>query len=729
MQEPVTSYVVSTNPITSIFGEDSAGDDPFDANQLDSNREDAMTGTQQNWSIANQQNKVEGENFFNSLDQGSRHDEVKAVHRDYNQLENDQNQDGAMAGYRQYQYGTTMNLEENQYGDIQQYGAAGGGSLVEAQQQGHFGDNRIDEYRSEVQGLASTFAAEDSNEMLKQVDGDANGESGMQQEGSVGLDHSGQEGGPPPLAFKDQSAHPGGLQFQSIESIQGKSMHSGSENYGAGFLPPGVSHVPQDLGHHQDPVFQSSYQEKDNVQGGEGNTIPKESVNHVKENAAASWLSNAIFAWEERETGQEQAEGTTLAWEQRALGQKQFGGPHDFKTARKIFDSDSDSLPDLDNKTEESPARTKLQRYDDLMKKLGKDQRHDCGSAMNVEADNNKNKEETEDAKIKLNPNLQAGRRKLEEFKRKKAAALSRKSSGQKQGDSPSSEKQLSYTQQSESHESAANREEIVRLKSELEMASKELEIVDAERNNLQREKASLLGEIMSWKAIAESKPSNSMDSEKAIELLKDELDTVKHRCQSLETSLKEKDIMCLSLTEENSNLQKEISALKINSGMFLEREHAESLRVELESLRAALSAAQTENGNLKANHQTALQQELEARELLEQDLQDSKDNIESLRELLAEGEQERLGMAETIAALHRDLENVHVPQAGISAQDSAIHLELEEKIRALEISLESAQQDIAEWKSKCEQTSEQYQPSGSPVSPRWVSCCRNYST
>jgi chromosome segregation ATPase len=340
---------------------------------------------------------------------------------------------------------------------------------------------------------------------------------------------------------------------------------------------------------------------------------------------------------------------------------------------------------------------------------------------LNAKPEVDKDKEEVEDPKIKINPNLQAGRRKLEEFKRKKAAALSRKISGHKQGDSPSdSEHQASHTQITESHAADVNHDEIVRLKKELGMATKELEIVDAERNSLQREKASLLGEIMTLKAIAESNPSmtNANDSEKAIELLKDELDTVKSRCQSLETSLKDKNKMCLSLTEESNNLQKEISALKINSGIVFEREQADQLGVE--NLRAALSAAHAENEALIANHETSLQQERGAKEQLEQDLQDSKDNIESLRELLGEGEQERLGMAETIAALRRDLDNAQVPQQAIAIQESTTRLELEEKIQTLENSLESAQQEIAEWKTKCEQAAtEQYQPSGSPVSPR----------
>eukprot|EP00890_Picochlorum_soloecismus_P004545 jgi/Picsp_1/5091/NSC_02454-R1_---NA--- len=725
MNEPVTSFVVSRDPITSIFGEDSAGDDLFDANRLVSNANGAMTSAQQNWSVDNRQSKDTGAHFFNSLDHGSRYDEVNAVHSDYNQLEIDQNQGGAISGYEQYQYGTAMPLIENHYRDIQQQNRdAGSGSVVGAQQQGHTGDNRIDEYRIEGQGLASTFAVEDQYEMLNQFYGDTHRERGVadvQQQGTVGLGGSARQGGPPPMAFKDQNAHSVGLRFRSIDSIQGKNMYSGSEHYGAGFLPPGVSHVPQDVGHHQDSAGQSSHEEGESMHGGESNERRAESGNHVAVNPT-TWQSNAIFGGDETETGQEQqGEGTaTLAWEQRALGQNPFGGPPDFRTARKIFDSDSDSLPDVDEfkKTEESPARTKLQRYDDLMKKLGKDQHNECDTAANVQSEVEKNKEETEDHKIKINPNLQAGRRKLEEFKRKKAAALSRKSSAQKQGDSPSSEQQIPYSQDSELHAADASHDEIVRLKSELGMASKELEIVDAERNNLQREKASLLGEIMSLKAITESKPSNNGDSEKAIELLKDELDTVKCRCQSLETNVKEKDIMCLSLTEENGNLQKEINALKINSGVFVEREQAERLGVELENLRTALSAAQTENEALRANHQTALQQERGAREQLEQNLEDSKDNIESLRELLGEGEQERLGMAETIAALRRDLENAQVPQTGMAAQDSNIHLELEDKIRTLETSLESAQQEIAERKSKCEQSTEPFQPSGSPVSP-----------
>ena len=726
MNEPATSYVVSNNPITSIFGDDSAGDDPFSANQMDHSATGDMTSTQENWSMENQQNKNEGANFFNSLDHGSRYNEVNAVHSEYNQLEIDQNQGEAMSGYKQYQYGTDTPPIENQYGDLQQYG---NGGVVGAQQQGQVGDNRmIDDYRSEGQDVASTFGVEHPYTTVNQINGDTNGESVVQQQGTGALGDSGQQGGPPPppMAFKDQNAHPGGLQFQSIESIQGKNMHTGSDHHGAGFLPPGISHGQGVVVQNQDSsVVQSSLREGHGAHAGEVSKIPEESLDHVAVNPT-TWQSNAIFGGVETETGQEQGERTTLAWEQRALGQNSLGGPHDFKTARKIFDSDSDSLPDLDNsnKTEESPARTKLQRYDDLMKKLGKDQHSDGVPAMNAKAEVDINKDEVDDPKIKMNPNLQAGRRKLEEFKRKKAAALSRKSSVHKQGDFPSeSEHQVSHTQVTEPHVADINHDEIVRLKKELEMATKELEIVDAERNSLQREKASLLGEIMSLKTIAESKPNiinNSNDSEKAIELLKDELDTVKSQCQSLEASLKEKDKTCLSLHEENINLQKEISALKINSGIVFERQQVDHLRVELENLRATLSAAQAENETLRANHETALQQERGAREQLEQELEDSKDNIESLRELLGEGEQERLGMAETIAALRKELENSQVPQQGVSIQDSTAHLELEEKIKALETSLESAQQEIAEWKAKCEQAAtEQYQPSGSPVSPR----------
>ena len=155
--------------------------------------------------------------------------------------------------------------------------------------------------------------------------------------------------------------------------------------------------------------------------------------------------------------------------------------------------------------------------------------------------------------KAKVNPSIQAGRRKLEEFKRKKAAALSRRNSGAPPPAEVNSRADLDSAYISDLED------KITKMKEEVRRANHDLEVMAEERQNLQREKASLVGEIMSLKASSEGK-----NSAQAIELLREELQAMGDQRRTLEESLSQSRSSCLLVQEENEKLLSEIQNLRM---------------------------------------------------------------------------------------------------------------------------------------------------------------------
>eukprot|EP00889_Picochlorum_renovo_P005060 jgi/Picre1/32090/NNA_007438.t1 len=111
--------------------------------------------------------------------------------------------------------------------------------------------------------------------------------------------------------------------------------------------------------------------------------------------------------------------------------------------------------------------------------------------------------QQRERAKNKLNPSLEAGRRKLEEFKRKKAAVLSRRSSitSSQYNDSGVKSDVLEARLQEA-------QEEIKKMKSDVQRLTEEVEASREEKQGMEREKAALLGELVSIKASVEDSGS-----------------------------------------------------------------------------------------------------------------------------------------------------------------------------------------------------------------------------
>lgn len=285
--------------------------------------------------------------------------------------------------------------------------------------------------------------------------------------------------------------------------------------------------------------------------------------------------------------------------------------------------------------------------------------------------------------KAKVNPNLQAGRRKLEEFKRKKAAALSRKNSLSQQREYVRQE--FAETKLEEAQE------EIQRLRSEVQQLSTDVEAYAEEKTVMEREKAALLGELVSIKASVEANPAASSD---AIDLLREEIGAMRERTESLESSLIASRSECTLLVEEKSKLEEALHALRIQTAVPIEQ-HAtvssDALLAEIQSLQDSLKSAS----------------EREAQ--LQDDVFESRENIDSLRELLSEGEQERLELVETIQKLNEELHAMRSEagnpyQAQPVVHDDAMYCQ---KIAELEANLSRAQQEIQEWRRKAENKSE----------------------
>lgn len=201
--------------------------------------------------------------------------------------------------------------------------------------------------------------------------------------------------------------------------------------------------------------------------------------------------------------------------------------------------------------------------------------------------------------------------------------------------------------------------EELRQLRSELQSLNRELEIVDGERNALQREKAALMGELMELKSCGGAKvaAAHTEDQIKAIELLKEELDDVKNRAQHLEQKLAEARHSCDMLQDSNTQLKKEIDSYHINHGNMLKQESTEvtMLRETVNKLEAELYECKKREEGL---HSQLFNQKNKEEDILSRNkeiLQEYQENIDSLREMIAEGEQERAGLLRTIETLKAD--------------------------------------------------------------------------
>ena len=304
----------------------------------------------------------------------------------------------------------------------------------------------------------------------------------------------------------------------------------------------------------------------------------------------------------------------------------------------------------------------------------------------------------------KVNPNLQAGRRKLEEFKRKKAAVLSRKNSASQQHEYVKAE--FTDTKLEEA------REEIQRLKIEVKILSSDLERHVEERSEMEREKAALLGELVSLKANVEESPASAQ----AIELLREEIGVLKDRIESLESSLAISRKECAALGDEREKLIDELNALKIKVAVPPPPQSVDSsgaLRSELDQVKSRFAQVKIELDQ-KAVEMSNMQTQLEESRMREQqaqdDLMDATDNVESLRELLNEGEQERVELVSIISELESKIQTIQgQPAVADPSQkfglESALHAK-DLEIERLNQSLMGYQQELNDLKSKADDSS-----------------------
>ena len=280
------------------------------------------------------------------------------------------------------------------------------------------------------------------------------------------------------------------------------------------------------------------------------------------------------------------------------------------------------------------------------------------------------------------NLNLAAGRRKLEEFKRKKALALAKKTQT-----GLSEEKKFEYAEA----KLGEAREEIQSLREELRVATSIDDRISNERAAMEREKAALLGEVVGLRstvssleeqldramaaAAAAAMPAveaaavavDESSHAAAIELLRDEISTMTNRAEGLEQALFESRKALDALAEEKAGLEEQLQELTVklavpsgpfaetpaqtthqgqgeNQGPEQEQDHENdpdwreselvSLRAELEMARASLGTA------------------IERNYALEEEVEESRENIDSLRELLAEGEAERVELVSSMEEL-----------------------------------------------------------------------------
>lgn len=200
--------------------------------------------------------------------------------------------------------------------------------------------------------------------------------------------------------------------------------------------------------------------------------------------------------------------------------------------------------------------------------------------------------------------NLDAGRRKLEQFKRKKAAVLARKAAAAASGALSSKAISDTTTAAPPRREVPPERKELLGhqndecvratvddlqkratvaeaaaadISKDLDRVIRQLEIVDAERTDLQREKANLVGEILALKNSLEILRSKE-DAQGSM----DELSASRKRVQELESELQN---LRLSHQQELEALTEKLRILE------LEAQESESRRAQYEQYASELGA------------------------------------------------------------------------------------------------------------------------------------------
>lgn len=262
----------------------------------------------------------------------------------------------------------------------------------------------------------------------------------------------------------------------------------------------------------------------------------------------------------------------------------------------------------------------------------------------------------------KASASFEAGRRKLEEFKRKKQEAMARRKFGTSTSDDLSHDASDSTSKDNQQLKPvplrrglAAYSAELEEMSSKLEASEKakesalqdldrvlrQLETVDAERSALHREKAVLVGEIV---ALKNSPLESQTQMEQAIDQLKRQLDSER--------------LARAELSTVNEKLISELSRIKTEHQMVV---------TELDELREEVS--------------------------------NSRGNIESLKEMLAESDKER----QKLESLWQEAEasTKRSPTAGSMSEPSVSDSELQRRLAKAENAVEKERQAVATLEKK----------------------------
>ena len=404
---------------------------------------------------------------------------------------------------------------------------------------------------------------------------------------------------------------------------------------------------------------------------------------------------------------------------------------------------------------------------------------------------------------------LAAGRRKLEEFKRKKAKAAALAKSAKNaltdeaklarldarldeavaEADGLRAEaaavearwaERMEEVEGREREKVREAREEVDALRArveELETASgsggqggedryaRMMEERAEERSVMEREKAALLGEVVGLRSTvagleealeeAKTKSENGLflgtddaernrvlQLEQAMDLLREEIGVMAGRAEGLERALGERERACELLATEKDELEARVRELTVKlavpataATVQAAEASVDALEAELEGMRAALQAAESTAreregaGEGQAAREVAAR-EVAAREAAERayqdqvfecqrvqalladatareedamyELEESKENIESLRELLAEGEAERVELVAAMAALKAQAD---AAAGARSVDDGAMQQQqqLQQRVHELEGELQMARLEVTEWRDRAE--------------------------
>ena len=409
------------------------------------------------------------------------------------------------------------------------------------------------------------------------------------------------------------------------------------------------------------------------------------------------------------------------------------------------------------------------------------------------------------------NLTLAAGRRKLEEFKRKKAKAAALAKSAKNaltdeaklarldarldeavaEADGLRAEaaavearwaERMEEVEGREREKVREAREEVDALRArveELETASgsggqggedryaRMMEERAEERSVMEREKAALLGEVVGLRSTvagleealeeAKTKSENGLfpgiddaernrvlQLEQAMDLLREEIGVMAGRAEGLERALGERERACELLATEKDELEARVRELTVKlavpataATVQAAEARVDALEAELEGVRAALQAAEStarerEGAGKGQAAREAAAREAAAREAAERayqdqvfecqrvqalladatareedamyELEESKENIESLRELLAEGEAERVELVAAMAALKAQAD---AAAGARSVDDGAMQQQqqqqLQQRVHELEGELQMARLEVTEWRDRAE--------------------------